>query len=85
MITTSFLGGAGAFCQHIADVDREGDRALVGPISLYTLVIAEFGERKTTVDKNLVSGPIEEAVQILTERMRADLLRREFEAQGMAA
>jgi putative DNA primase/helicase len=75
MIATAFLGGAGAFCQHIADVDREGDRAMIGPISLYALLIADSGERKTTIDRNLVTGPIEESLIVLADREKPAMVR----------
>jgi putative DNA primase/helicase len=57
LISTSALTALSICGQGLALVSR--DSALVGPISLYTLVIAESGERKTTCD-NFFIKPIRE-------------------------
>jgi putative DNA primase/helicase len=48
LVAASALGVASIACQGLADVRRDGK--LIGPASLYMLVIAESGERKTTCD-----------------------------------
>lgn len=49
LAATSALSAISIACQALVDV-RRADR-LQGPMSLYTLVIADSGERKTTVDR----------------------------------
>jgi hypothetical protein len=48
LVAASAIGIASIACQGLADVRRDGK--LIGPASLYMLVIAESGERKTTCD-----------------------------------
>jgi hypothetical protein len=48
MVATCALSTVSLACQAIIDVERANQ--LVGPVSLFTLVIAESGERKTTCD-----------------------------------
>ena len=49
MIATSALGAVSLASQGLVDIQRAG--TLSGPTSLFTLTVAESGERKSTVDK----------------------------------
>ena len=51
MTATSALGVLSACAQHIADIER--DETLAGPISLWTLALAESGERKSRLDSSI--------------------------------
>ncbi len=50
----SALSALSVAAQHLANVRRA--EGLVSPVSLYTLAIAESGERKTSVDKHFTSA-----------------------------
>ena len=50
----SALSALSLSAQHLADVRRA--EGLISPVSLYTLAIAESGERKTSVDKHFTSA-----------------------------
>ena len=54
MIATSAFGALSLCVQGRADVRRAG--TLTGPTSLFTLTIADSGERKSTVDKYFTDG-----------------------------
>lgn len=49
MVATSALTATSIACQNQVDVCRHGN--LRGPVNLYSLILADSGERKTTVDK----------------------------------
>lgn len=49
MVATSALTAISIACQNQIDVCRPGN--LHGPVNLYSLILADSGERKTTVDK----------------------------------
>ncbi|PIM06335.1 YfjI family protein, partial [Escherichia coli] len=49
MVATSALTAISIACQNQIDVCRPGN--LRGPVNLYSLILADSGERKTTVDK----------------------------------
>lgn len=49
MVATSALTATSIACQNQVDVCRPGN--LRGPVNLYSLILADSGERKTTVDK----------------------------------
>ncbi|EJU2440201.1 DUF3987 domain-containing protein, partial [Escherichia coli] len=49
MVATSALTAFSSACQNQIDVCRPGN--LRGPVNLYSLILADSGERKTTVDK----------------------------------
>ncbi len=51
LVATSALSVAALATQGLADVAR--DRNCIGPISLSTAVLAEFGERKTSADNRM--------------------------------
>ncbi|MCK4608863.1 MAG: DUF3987 domain-containing protein [Gammaproteobacteria bacterium] len=48
MIVTSTLASMSLACQGLANVER--DKQLISPISLYFIIVAESGERKTAAD-----------------------------------
>lgn len=54
LITCSALANISLACQSLANVAR--DHLLISPISLYFLVIAQSGERKSGVDKTFSAG-----------------------------
>lgn len=64
LTTTSILS------QAVIDVERPG--GLIGPVSLLTILIANSGERKTTVEKAFMS-PILEYIEDLREEHRLDI------------
>lgn len=68
----SLLSFVSASCQHLASVERT--RNLVGPISIWTVVLAQSGERKTWADKTFGVGVRE------WESERARAMRPEVEA-----
>ncbi|EFD7094535.1 DUF3987 domain-containing protein, partial [Escherichia coli] len=49
MVAISALTAFSIACQNQIDVCRPGN--LRGPVNLYSLILADSGERKTTVDK----------------------------------
>lgn len=49
MVAISALTAFSIACQNQIDVCRPGN--LHGPVNLYSLILADSGERKTTVDK----------------------------------
>lgn len=49
LVATSALTAMSVSSQNQADVCRPGN--LCGPVNLYSLILADSGERKTTVDK----------------------------------
>lgn len=59
--------------QHLANVSRA--EGLTGPISIYTLVIAESGERKSTIDKHFTTAINE--WEIYQEELLADDIKRQ--------
>lgn len=67
LVATSALGVLSAAVQSLVDVKR--DDRLTGPVSLSLLVIAESGERKSTVDK-FFTDPIKAYQRETAERMR---------------
>ncbi|MDQ5920138.1 MAG: hypothetical protein QG673_194 [Pseudomonadota bacterium] len=54
LIACSALANISLACQSLANVAR--DHLLVSPISLYFLVVAQSGERKSGVDKTFGAG-----------------------------
>ena len=57
MVACSAMATVAAACQARNDVERA--RGLVGPISLYTLTVADSGERKSTLDGHF-SKPLQD-------------------------
>ena len=49
MVATSMLGALAVVAQGYIDVERDERR--VGPVSLFVMILAESGERKTTVER----------------------------------
>ncbi len=74
LVAASALSAASLASQHIADVRR--DAGLVGPIGLFSIVLAESGERKSTADKAMGSRTLEAAVVEMGEAMKVDLAAR---------
>jgi hypothetical protein len=70
MVACSGLASASLAAQPLADVVR--DRNLSGPISLYTLVVAISGERKTSADRAFVK-PIREWMLERREALQPDI------------
>jgi len=54
LVASSALSHASLACQHLANIQR--DKHLEGPISIFTLTVAESGERKSACDKLFSSG-----------------------------
>lgn len=71
LIASSALSALSLAIQALVDVERDGQ--LSGPISLFTLTIAESGERKSTVDRRFTAS----AKQY--EREQAEAMRPELE------
>lgn len=89
MAAASALTGLSVAGQGLADVHRDG--TLHGPVSLFFLVLAESGERKTAVDKQFF-GPIRTWEQQQEERRapevadyQADVIRWEAERAALQA
>lgn len=57
LVVSSLLAGASGVCQSLVDVKYRPDHGTPSPCSLYIMVIAASGERKTTVD-SLITRPI---------------------------
>ena len=70
MVACSGLASASLAAQPLANVVR--DRNLSGPISLYTLVIAVSGERKTSADR-VFAKPIREWMLERREALQPDI------------
>lgn len=82
MTATAALGVLSACAQHIADIER--DETLAGPVSLWTLALAESGERKSRLDK-LFGTPIEAFQARKAEEMRPQIEAREREISAWKA
>lgn len=65
--------------QHLANVKR--DNGLISPVSIYTLAIAESGERKTSVDKHFISA-IENWQKLQAELAKPELTRYWVESEA---
>lgn len=72
----SALSALSLAAQHLANVRRA--EGLISPVSLYTLAIAESGERKTSVDKHFTSA-ISTWESIQAELASADVKRYHVE------
>lgn len=72
----SALSALSVSAQHLANVRRA--EGLISPVSLYTLAIAESGERKTSVDKHFTSA-ISTWESIQAELASADVKRYKVE------
>jgi hypothetical protein len=87
LVATCALGAVSLACQHIADVQR--DAAAVVPLSLFQLVLADSGERKSATDKHFLASIREFAVdkqvemQPDVEEYRADHAGWIAEKQGV--
>lgn len=89
MVATSALSAVSIAAQALHDVKRA--EKLTGPISLYTLVLADSGERKTTCDE-LFMNPIKEwqraqaqAMQTEIEKYEASMAAWQAEYEGILA
>ncbi|MEO1092222.1 MAG: YfjI family protein [Pseudomonadota bacterium] len=71
LMACSTLAALSLAAQHIADVGR--DERLVGPIGIYTLAIAESGERKSTGDKAMGATALRAGADELAVAMRPKL------------
>lgn len=72
----SALSALSVAAQHLANVRRA--EGLISPVSLYTLAVAESGERKTSVDKHFTSAiSIWESIQ--SELASSDIKRYRVE------
>lgn len=86
LIATSAISAASLACQDKVDVRRLG--TLESPCSLFTLVVSESGERKSTADKLFIQG-IRDFEQEYHEQHRSaldrfDLQRAAWEAEQRA-
>lgn len=70
LIVSSALGAMSLASQHLADVQRPDD--IASPISLYLLVLAESGERKSSVEA-LLMRPIYAYEQELRDRYNQEM------------
>lgn len=77
----SALSALSVSAQHLANVKRA--EGLISPVSLYTLAIAESGERKTTVDKHFTSA-ISTWESIQAEIASADVKQYQVEHDSWA-
>lgn len=82
MVANSAVSALSLAIQGFADVERASK--LAGPCSLYTLTIADSGERKTTVD-GFFMKPIREYEAEVRETKKADLLRYESDMEVFEA
>ena len=78
LVLMQVLASYSILLQGLIDVGRPG--AGRGPTSLYTLTIAESGERKTTV-ANLLEKPINDFQQFEEERYQDKLAEYEMEME----
>lgn len=89
MVATSALSALSLAAQGLHDVKRA--EKLTGPIGLFTLVVADSGERKTTCDEFFMSAirnwerAQAEAMQPVTERFVADMGAWAAEHDGVLA
>lgn len=77
----SALSALSLATQHLADVSRA--EGLTSPVSIYTLAIAESGERKTSVDKHFTSA-ISSWESYQAESMKDDIKRQYVKHQAWA-
>lgn len=70
MVASSVLGTMSVAIQKYANVKRPN--GLISPISIFTLTIAESGDRKSTVDK-LLTKPVNEFEEIQREKYKSEL------------
>jgi hypothetical protein len=70
MIASSALATASLACQGLADVGRDSQN--IGPISLSLLIIAESGERKSSLDKAF-SKSLRDWEREKADEMKADI------------
>lgn len=89
MVATAALGAASTAVQGLVNVERS--EGLVGPPSIYTVVLAFSGERKSTLDNRFIA-PIRNHEQDEAERCkpqvdayRADVTAWEAKKRGVAA
>ena len=82
MTATSALGVLSACAQHIADVER--DETLAGPVSLWTMVLAQSGERKSRMD-GLFSAPIKAYQAKMAEALKPEIEARDREISAWKA
>ncbi len=79
MAALSALAAASASVQHLADVAR-GER-LAGPVSLWTLVVAKSGERKTALDDHFTKHiRAYEAVKALEMKPAVEAAKKQIAA-----
>ncbi|MGY3976588.1 YfjI family protein [Aeromonas mytilicola] len=72
LIATSLLGGMAQSCQDLYDVSPKAGLRI--PMSLYQVVLAESGERKSTVDKMLMK-PVRDLEGVLEKQYQEDKQR----------
>ncbi|MFM5054407.1 YfjI family protein [Aeromonas veronii] len=72
LIATSLLGGMAQSCQDFYDVSPKAGLRI--PMSLYQVVLAESGERKSTVDKMLMK-PVRDLEGVLEKQYQEDKQR----------
>lgn len=75
----SALSALSLAAQHLANVSRA--EGLTSPVSLYTLAIAESGERKTSVDKHFTSS-ISSWESYQAELLKDDIKRQQVNHQS---
>ncbi|MDM5075285.1 YfjI family protein [Aeromonas media] len=72
LIANSLLGGMALSCQDLFDVSPKAGLRI--PMSLYQVVLAESGERKSTVDKMLMK-PVRDLEGVLEKQYQEDKQR----------
>lgn len=82
MVATSALAGLALAAQGLYDIKRS--EKLVGPVSLFCLVIADSGERKTTCDEFFLT-PIRKWEQSRADEMKVDIERKAADLESWNA
>ncbi len=82
MVASSAIASVSISCQGLANVKRENH--LVSPISVFTMILGESGERKTTCD-NFFSSEIREHERRQKEIFKSKIAHNETEIAGWKA
>lgn len=82
LVLASALTVLSLLCQPLIDVKRPG--GMVGPVSLMIILIADSGERKTTVE-NIFLAPIRAYIKQSTAKHKKELIAWEFRADAWEA
>jgi hypothetical protein len=89
LVACSALAAASLATQGLADVERAP--GLVGPISVYVLVVAQSGERKTSADKQMSKATRmwelakKDAMKPEVDAARAKLAAHQAQKEGLLA